>query len=345
MRVIKPAALAVLSLGVAIAASLSMSSSATAADGWHVSSVYGYRTVWPGSAGALVARVTVAVPDGVMSVDFETDQAHGSATVFDGRVVLELNQLVDEHGNPLDTPLRLVPPTGEAWATTIGVPAPATTTTLTITSGKQPTSRAAGSKVRMTGTLTADGEPLAGHWVAIADVRVDPNCEDGACGEHYVSRAQGQVDSAGNWQASVPLGWTSNLAASYCRFASSCWDNPNAPAFDLGPKIKTFWAPAISGPTKGRAGRRATFEVRTPAAYSGLPVKLQALRGTGWRTVAVKRVTTSTTVRLVTRLTTGRHRLRAVVPSTRRSWFGTQPWELLAVTAGTSRVTVVRVTR
>lgn len=53
----------------------------------------------------------------------------------------------------------------------------------------------AGSKVRITGTLTRSGQPITNHWVALSDFRMS-DCDTG-CRQASLGLGSGQVEQCG----------------------------------------------------------------------------------------------------------------------------------------------------
>lgn len=349
---------AVLMAAVSIAVSASaVPGPATAADtgGWGVSSVYTYTdsesTSGPVHGYDLVSRMTFRVPDGLTSVHYDITGATrrwGGATAGNGRVVLVVGQAGDVNG--AFEPLTIVfsnDAGDELWRTTVSETEQARSTKLTMAT---PVARAAaGSKVRVSGTLTAAGKPLAGHWVSLLDSRVK-GCEPGqGCSQIQLGVGSAQVGADGRWSTRVPLKWTTNLVATYCQNPQACWDNPNTPAYGSARKITAGWAPKLRVPDRVRARRAATYTVRVSAARVDLPVLLQARLGGTWKTIGRNKVTTSTTVKVRGKLPrVGRVPVRAKVP-TFRDWLSPadegQAWKALTVYEGTSRRVTVPVGR
>lgn len=333
---------------VLMAAGLIHPSVAAAEGDWAVTSVVEYRTVIPGPGHDTVEdRITITVPDGVNTVWWDTESGSGFAPVSDDRVVLTVHPSFGPGGDrePLTLTLSTSENSASSWTTTIDEVYLARATVLTVNLPKKRIV-AAGTKVRVTGSLTANGAPITNHWVAVGDFRQYGAC-DASCGTNYIQLGSGQVDESGAWEATVPIPWTTRLSASYCMEPASCWDNPNAPAFELGSSINARWAPTLRPPANPRAGRMEAFKVTLPYAYAGVPIVLQARRGDTWSKIGNAKVRKSTTVEVRAQLPAGRSKVRAVVPQTARQLFPhqTDSWTLRRVLAGTSRPSMVTVSR
>ena len=339
-------------LAGAFASSLCATPAQANTTGWSLTSAYSFSgDVQPASSGLAfdtVVRVTFDVPDSKTSLIYDVDGAaakHGGDQVVDGHLVLDVGESLasGESVQPFTVTFRDTEGGPVLWKATVTDVQAAVPTKLTIDA--LPAKVAAGKSVKVTGTLTAAGKPVVGHWVNLLDFR--ENCAtDRPCESSALELASAKTDARGHWKTTVPVKNTVHVVATYCFFESYCWGNRNAPAFVHGRTIAAHWAPTLALPTKVRKGRAATYAVNVPAALAGVPVKLQAWLQGRWRTVAATKVTTSRKVQMRARLSkVGKTKVRADVPAFSYQPFGEKgAWRANRIKAGatTKIVTVLR---
>lgn len=324
------------------------------ATGWALVSAYSFpdaKATTGQSRSDTIVRVTFDVPDNLTTLHYEVTGGaveSGDDSSTQGHMAIDVAEWTVSGSTALD-PITFTFSKTEGsqalWTTTVSTATPARPTSLTV--NPVAAGASAGASIRVSGTLTQGGAPLVGHWVQIIDLRRKPCAQGSDCEESWVGLGQAQVDRTGHWKAAVPVNWTSHLVVTYCSDPSTCWGNPNSPAFANSSTVTATWAPKLRLPRDVRANRTARYSITIPAAVTGLAARLQArMKGT-WKTIAKTTVTTSATVVLHARLgTAGRVRLRAYVPGHTYNVAGqTGTWDDRHVNGGYSRTGTVHVSR
>lgn len=337
-----------------IIASAGLVAPAQAADTtWAVTSAYGYTQPWPDATQDFTARVTVTLPTGsdLTSVHYTDGTSTGDAGVHVGsdavhRVVLELTEPGVDAASWTTKHVTLTDGTGATvYAFDLDTVTAATPTTLSVDQVTDTTVKA-GRTQTVSGTLMNGATPLANKYVQIGDYRVDPACAEGTvCAGSFRYLTQVLTDSTGHFSVQAPIGWTTTLAATYCKRAWTCYGSKYAPAYARSALVHAAWGPTLTLPAKPQAHEKAYYKVTVPASYTGVTVHIQARVAGVWKTYGTAPVQGQQTSYVPATLPAGHRGVRAVVSSATRnpSSTETRPWLALHVNQGVSATTLVYV--
>ena len=263
---------------------------------WTISSAYQYSFTDPSAnwyQSPRTERITISVPGAPSNVTFKlateakTDgtpnwSSFGNAHPYFGQIVLTSEGATV----PERIFVEIDDPTGnKLWAAETGAIFAAKPTTIMISSAL-PTAVPAGTRIRVSGTITSQGKPL-NHYVFLEDRRYLPSSRiitDTGIG--YAA-----AGTTGAWSTIIMPSWKTSLAVTYCETTASCANDPYAPSIaHARAVIRTFWRPVVERPTAVLYhGRSATWAVSVPGATGPMAhviVRLQYLVGLAWKTVA-----------------------------------------------------------
>ena len=260
---------------------------AEAAGGFRLLSAYRLQGYYEdGSVGLTEVRITVHVPSSyrVLGWRVSRQESGGGEERIENQTLVADVQLITSVAEPSPAfTLWIRTSSGRTvWSTRVASSVQSKPTELSIDHALAGTA-VVGGMVHLSGTLTSSGRPLAGAQVRINRYRASTCRRCMALTESYGDPVT--VRSDGRWSWSHRLDASSRLFVSYCTDFRDCPRPVYAAAAVQGGAVEAGWAPGLSVPTGLKAGKSAVMGVHVPGAPRGVPVSVQALRGSTWATI------------------------------------------------------------
>lgn len=328
---------------------------AQAADGFRIVSAYRSPSFDDhGRAnGATALRMTIHVPASYPILDWRVSLPYssgGSTRVWNQTLLAEsVVWPVSADGSIPPFTLGVQTPAGrKLWSTRVATTV-AARPTLLVVDHALPSSAAAGSVLRLSGTLTSQGKPLSGAQVSVHRFR---GCERLGCLGMTDSLGTATVASTGRWAVRLRVEATGQLYVSYCEnvFATCRTLAYAGAAVPLG-TLTARWTPVLSALPALRIHRSSTVSVVVPAGRRGVPVVVQQQVAGQWRTMGRARVGSGSVAMVpCAPIAAGSARIRAIAEGF--GWYdadaeayGPAPELKLTVGAGSSAPRAVTIAR